>query len=76
MKLNRNAEMNYEKMSRAMRYHYGNRSRKGHLAMVEKKRLVYRFGEKAIRWRPGEVALLNCYIHEFCKQSLCLWTKE
>ena len=76
MKVNRNAEMNYEKMSRAMRYHYGNRSRKGHLAMVEKKRLVYRFGEKAIRWRPGEVVLKNCQIHEFCKQSLCLWTKE
>ena len=53
MKVNRNAEMNYEKMSRAMRYHYGNPSRKGHLAMVEKKRLVYRFGESAIRWRPG-----------------------
>jgi hypothetical protein len=34
MKLNRNAEMNYEKMSRAMRYHYGNRSRKGHLVSI------------------------------------------
>jgi hypothetical protein len=29
MKENRNAKMNYEKMSRAMRYHYGNESRKG-----------------------------------------------
>ena len=76
MKSNRSEEMNYEKMSRAMRYHYGSPSRKGHLAMVKEKRLVYRFGELAIRWRPGEVPLKNCPIHELCKQSLCLWTKE
>ena len=36
--------MNYEKMSRAMRYHYGNEKngRRGHLAMVKEKRLYYR----------------------------------
>ena len=44
MKSNRSEEMNYEKMSRAMRYHYGceKQGRKGHLAMVKEKRLVYR----------------------------------
>ena len=35
----RSRKMNYEKMSRAMRYHYGS----GHLAMVKEKRLFYRF---------------------------------
>ena len=37
--------MNYEKMSRAMRYHYGceRQGRKGHLAMVKEKRLCYRY---------------------------------
>ena len=37
--------MNYEKMSRAMRYHYGSerQGRKGHLAMVKEKRLFYRY---------------------------------
>ena len=41
----RSEEMNYEKMSRAMRYHYGSakQGRKGHLAMVKEKRLFYRF---------------------------------
>jgi hypothetical protein len=36
--------MNYEKMSRAMRYHYGSerQGRKGHLAMVKEKRLFYK----------------------------------
>lgn len=76
MKANRSEEMNYEKMSRAMRYHYGSPTRKGHLAMVKEKRLVYRFGELAIRWRPGEVPVKSCSVHELCKQSLCLWTKE
>ena len=44
MKVNRSEEMNYEKMSRAMRYHYGSEKsgRKGHLAMVKEKRLFYR----------------------------------
>ena len=39
MKANRFEEMNYEKMSRAMRYHYGCESHgwKGHLAMVKEK---------------------------------------
>ena len=41
----RSAEMNYEKMSRAMRYHYGSvrQGRKGHLAMVKEMRLFYRW---------------------------------
>jgi hypothetical protein len=45
MKANRSEEMNYEKMSRAMRYHYGSEKhgRKGHLAMVKEKRLYYRY---------------------------------
>ena len=36
--------MNYEKISRAMRYHYGStrQGRRGHLAMVKEKRLFYR----------------------------------
>ena len=44
MKSKRSEEMNYEKMSRAMRYHYGceRQGRKGHLAMVKEKRLCYR----------------------------------
>ena len=39
--------MNYEKMSRAMRYHYGceRQGRKGHLAMVKEKRLYYKLVE-------------------------------
>ena len=42
--MSRSEEMNYEKMSRAMRYHYGNErnGRRGHLAMVKEKRLYYR----------------------------------
>ena len=45
MKSNRSEEMNYEKMSRAMRYHYGceRQGRKGHLAMVKEKRLYYKY---------------------------------
>ena len=78
MKSNRSEEMNYEKMSRAMRYHYGNerQGRKGHLAMVREKRLVYRFGELAVRWRRGEVRQAPCDLHQLCKGCLCLWTKE
>ena len=78
MKSNRSEEMNYEKMSRAMRYHYGSekQGRKGHLAMVKEKRLVYRFGELAINWRTSEVRLKDCHLHSLCKESLCLWTKE
>ena len=78
MKSNRSETMNYEKMSRAMRYHYGNekQGRKGHLAMVKEKRLVYRFGELAINWRAAEVKLKECQLHELCKGCLCLWTKE
>ena len=47
MKPNRNKEMTYEKMSRAMRYHYGckHQGRKGHLAIVHGKRLFYKWVE-------------------------------
>ena len=47
MKAKRNKDMTYEKMSRAMRYHYGckHQGRKGHLAMVQKKRLYYKWVE-------------------------------
>lgn len=78
MKSNRSEEMNYEKMSRAMRYHYGSekQGRKGHLAMVKEKRLVYRFGELAVNWRTSEVELNNCDLHDLCKGYLCLWSKE
>ena len=78
MKSNRSEEMNYEKMSRAMRYHYGSekQGRKGHLAMVKEKRLVYRFGELAINWRTADMCLRDCQLHDLCKESLCLWTKE
>jgi hypothetical protein len=65
-------------MSRAMRYHYGNekQGRRGHLAMVKEKRLVYRFGELAVNWRRSEVLRSTCEIHDLCKRCLCLWTKE
>ena len=79
MKSNRNEEMTYEKMSRAMRYHYGSekQGRKGHLAMVKEKRLVYRFGELAINWRQEEVQpLLGCQSHDLCRNGMCLWRKE
>ena len=71
--------MTYEKMSRAMRYHYGNekQGRKGHLAMVKEKRLVYRFGELAINWKTEEVLPIRpCPTHELCGGSMCLWRKE
>ena len=44
MKTKRSEEMNYEKISRAMRYHYGSErsGRKGHLAMMKERRLCYR----------------------------------
>lgn len=81
MKLNRSEEMNYEKMSRAMRYHYGceRQGRKGHLAMVKEKRLYYRFGELSRNWKCSEVAnIVNipCTTHILCKSNMCLWTKE
>ena len=78
MKSNRSEDMNYEKMSRAMRYHYGSEKtgRKGHLAMVKEKRLVYRFGELAVNCRSSDVCLTDCQLHDLCKDALCLWTKE
>lgn len=80
MKSNRSEEMNYEKMSRAMRYHYGceRQGRKGHLAMVKEKRLYYKFGELARNWRADEVVglLRPCATHPLCRSSICLWTKE
>lgn len=80
MKSNRSEEMNYEKMSRAMRYHYGSerQGRKGHLAMVKEKRLFYRFGELSVNWRHHEMEAIqnSCKIHELCKKNLCLWSKE
>jgi len=81
MKSNRSEEMNYEKMSRAMRYHYGceRQGRKGHLAMVKEKRLYYRFGELSRNWRPSEVANISnvsCTTHSLCRSNMCLWTKE
>ena len=43
MKSNRTEEMNYEKISQAMRYHYGNQRNggKGHLAMVRDRRFLF-----------------------------------
>ncbi len=78
MKSNRGVRMNYEKLSRAMRYHYGNakQGRKGHLAMVKEKRLFYRFGELAVNWKSGDVRIRPCLKHELCKESFCLWSKE
>lgn len=79
MKANRSEEMTYEKMSRAMRYHYGSekQGRKGHLAMVKEKRLVYRFGELAVNWRSEDVMPIRpCQIHDLCRGSMCLWHKE
>ena len=76
----RSEEMNYEKMSRAMRYHYGSerKGRKGHLAMVKEKRLYYRFGELAVNWNQDDMKLRNktCKAHRICREYLCLWTKE
>merc|ERR1719350_1996578 len=81
MKSNRSEEMNYEKMSRAMRYHYGceRQGRKGHLAMVKEKRLYYKFGELARNWRSAEVSetvKASCSLHELCRNHMCLWSKE
>ena len=78
MKSNRSEELNYEKMSRAMRYHYGSEKtgRKGHLAMVKEKRLVYRFGELAVNCKTSDVCITDCQLHDLCKDGLCLWTKE
>jgi len=78
MKSNRGVKMNYEKLSRAMRYHYGNakQGRKGHLAMVKEKRLFYRFGELAVNWKSEDVKNRPCLKHDLCKDSFCLWSKE
>ena len=78
--VDRSEEMNYEKMSRAMRYHYGSerKGRKGHLAMVREKRLYYRLGELAINWNQDDMKQRNnsCKAHRICRDCLCLWTKE
>ena len=50
--------------------------RKGHLAMVKEKRLVYRFGELAVNCRASDVCITDCQLHDLCKDGLCLWTKE
>jgi len=76
MKSQRSEEMNYEKMSRAMRYHYGGHGRKGHLTKLNQKRLVYKFGDLAINWQARDVKITKCGLHELCKGNLCLWTKE
>merc|ERR1711953_196130 len=44
----KNKKMNYEKLSRAMRYYYKQKI----FGIVENKRLVYRFGSKAKDWKP------------------------
>ena len=79
--------MTYEKMSRAMRYHYGSKkqNRKGHLAMVKGKRLIYRFpdkvafkqasgyfarfGELAVTWRRVEMGSL---LQQCDKHWICM----
>ena len=52
--------MNYEKMSRAMRYHYGSekKGRKGHLAMVKEKRLCYRLNSPSSIKRHENVKIV------------------
>merc|ERR1712110_972546 len=44
----KNKKMNYEKLSRAMRYYY----KQNIFGIVENKRLVYRFASKAKNWKP------------------------
>merc|ERR1712038_1449421 len=44
----KNKNMNYEKLSRAMRYYY----KQNIFGIVENKRLVYRFASKAKNWKP------------------------
>ena len=76
-KMKANKDMNYEKMSRAMRYHYGNQKegRKGHLAMVKRKNLMYQFGELTVNWRFDNALPKNCREHDLCKTGTCLWTR-
>ena len=69
MKSNRSEEMNYEKMSRAMRYHYGceRQGRKGHLAMVKEKRLYY-------KWVIFLISFSNMmFVWIFCLFNCNIW---
>ncbi|CAL4071821.1 unnamed protein product, partial [Meganyctiphanes norvegica] len=45
-----NSDMNYEKLSRAMRYYY----KGGVFEIVAGRRLVYKFGKAAKNWRPSD----------------------
>ncbi|KAB0797299.1 hypothetical protein PPYR_08293 [Photinus pyralis] len=50
---NNNKNMSYDKLSRAMRYHYGNKV----LLPVQGQRLVYKFGPNAIGWQTDSPIL-------------------